>query len=180
MEPRGIWPDMQNIWSAYAGPGVRAGGIDNTTWADQTDVRPTVLALTGLHDDYSVDGRVLVEDLEPNALPHSLRQYSGDVTALGRVYKQILAADGQFAIDTLTASTHALTSGDAGNDTKYRNIEAALTALGGLRDRIADGISSALLGAAFGNHPVDPRRSRALVAEANALLAAAHLLATHT
>ncbi|MGH8962253.1 MAG: hypothetical protein ACRDWT_13870 [Jatrophihabitantaceae bacterium] len=176
----GIWPDMQDIWSAYAGPGVRTGGIDTTTWADQTDLRPTMLALTGLHDDHAVDGRVLVEDLKPNALPKSLRQHHGDVSALGRVYKQILAADGRFAMDTLTASTHALTSGTGSHDSKYRSIEAALTALGGLRDRIADGISAQLLGAAFGNRPVDPRQSRVLVAEANGLLVAAHLLATHT
>jgi hypothetical protein len=176
----GLYPDMQDIWSAYAGPGVKVQGIDSTTWSDQTDTRPTLLALAGLHDDYPVDGRVMVEDLKPNALPMALRQHSGDVTALGTVYKQILAADGRFALDTLTASTHGLTSGTAGDDSKYRSVEAALSALGALRDRIADAISSQLLGAAFGNRPVDPRRSRVLLAEANGLLAAAHLLATHT
>ncbi|MDT5017572.1 MAG: hypothetical protein QOD39_3732, partial [Mycobacterium sp.] len=134
----GIWPDMQTIWSAYVGPGVKNRGVDATTWADQTDMRPTILALTGLRDDYAVDGRVLTEDLEPSALPVSLRAHRIDVEALGRVYKQILAADGQFATDTLTASTTALTSGSTGNDHTYKVIEAALTTLDTLRNRIAD------------------------------------------
>lgn len=93
------------------------------------------------------------------------------------VYKQILAADGRFAEDTLTASTHALVSGTTANDGRYRNIETALSALGATRDRIADAISAQLLGAAFGNRAVNPRSSAILVGEAKALLAAAHLLA---
>jgi hypothetical protein len=174
----GIWPDMQTIWSAYAGPGVKTRGMDTTTWSDQTDQRPTLMALTGLHDDYAVDGRVLVEDLASSAVPKTLRAHSHDVQELGKVYKQILAADGSFAEDTLTASTHALVSGSATNDARYQKIETALSALGATRDHIADAISAQLLGAAFGNRAVDARSSAILVVEAKGLLAAAHLLAT--
>ncbi|PZS13463.1 MAG: hypothetical protein DLM57_16620 [Pseudonocardiales bacterium] len=172
----GIWPDMHGIWSAYAGPGVRARGTDSSTWADQTDMRPTILALTGLHDDYAVDGRVLVEGLSPNALPRALREHRSDVLALGQVYKQILAATGQFAQDTLKASTRALTS-DSANDRTYRLLESALSALGQWRDRLASQIGDQLLGAAFHDRSVDPHRSLALVWEAKLLLAAAHALA---
>jgi hypothetical protein len=173
----GIWPDMQTIWSAYVGPGVRNRGVDATTWADQTDMRPTILALTGLRDDYSVDGRVLTEELKPSALPTSLREHRSDVLALGRVYKQILAADGQFATDTLAASTTALSSGSPGDDHVYRAIEAALSALDSARNRIADQISDQLLGAAFHGRPIDVHRARVLDLAAHALLAAVHALA---
>ena len=36
-------------------------GVDSTTWTDHTNLRPTILSLTGLKDDYTDDGRVLVE-----------------------------------------------------------------------------------------------------------------------
>jgi hypothetical protein len=173
----GIWPDMQDIWSAYAGPGVSARGLDKTTWADQTDTRPTLLALAGLKDDYSVDGRVLVEELNPAALSPALRHDRSQVLELGRVYKQILAADGQFAEDTLAASTRALAGGTAGNDSSYQVLEAALTKLDTARDNVADQIGNALLGAAFANRPIATGRGRLLDLEARALLASAHALA---
>jgi hypothetical protein len=37
---------------------VTARGVDSSTFADETDMRPTILALTGLEDDYQSDGRV--------------------------------------------------------------------------------------------------------------------------
>ncbi|MEO8889410.1 MAG: hypothetical protein ABI429_09035 [Jatrophihabitantaceae bacterium] len=173
----GLWPDMQDIWSAYAGPGVSARGTDRTTWADQTDTRPTLLALAGLHDDYPVDGRVLVEDLAPRALPRSLRAHRSTLLALGRVYKQVLAADGQFAEDTLTASTRALNSGSASNDRTYTQIEKALTVLDAARDRLADQMSTQLLGAAFQGRPINESRARRLITEGTLLLLAAKVLA---
>lgn len=173
----GIWPDMQNIWAGYVGPGVRNRGLDTRTWSDQTDMRPTVLALAGLHDDYAVDGRVLVEDLKPSALPQSLRAHHATVLTLGQVYKQILAADGQFAQDTLAASTKALTSGSAGDDSRYTRTEDALNALDTARNLLADRIGSQLLGAAFDGRPVDERSAQALIFGAELLLVAAHALA---
>jgi hypothetical protein len=173
----GLWPDMQDIWSAYVGPGVRARGVDTSTWADQTDTRPTLLALAGLKDDYNVDGRVLTELLSPSVLSHAVRSDVGDVVDLGRVYKQILASTGQFAADTLTASTRALASGSASRDTEYRVVEAALTALDRARDHLADQIGPALLAAQFDNRPISHRHARGLIFRADALLAAAHALA---
>jgi hypothetical protein len=173
----GIWPDMQDIWSAYAGPGVQARGVDHSTWADQVDTRPTLLALSGLRDDFSGDGRVLIEDLSSSALPKSLRANRSGLLELGRVYKQILAADGAFAMDTLTASTKGLQSGSATDDTTYRRTEAALSALDALRDRLADQMGSVLLGAAFDHQMASPSRTRLLSLEGVALLAAAHHLA---
>ncbi|MBN9620184.1 MAG: hypothetical protein J0H43_10715 [Actinobacteria bacterium] len=172
----GIWPDMQDIWAAYAGPGVRHLGIDTTTWSDQTDMRPTIMALTGLHDDYAVDGRVLVEDLQPDAVPQALRAHRSTVLALGQVYKQILGSDGQFAEATLAASTKALNSGSASDDSTYTRIENALTALDRARDILTDQISGQLLGAAFDHRPIDEGRARLLIAGGRLLLAAAQAL----
>lgn len=42
-------------------PGVDQAGVDSVTWSDHTDVRPTTLTLLGLKDDYSHEGRALVE-----------------------------------------------------------------------------------------------------------------------
>jgi hypothetical protein len=94
-------------------PGIAARGTDTTTWTDQVDARPTLLSLAGLRDDYPVDGRVLTEITVPSALPSALRVNRAAVLRLGQVYKQILASDGQFADDTLAASTRAIGSGSA-------------------------------------------------------------------
>lgn len=173
----GIWPDMQTIFSSYAGPGVSARGIDGATWSDQTDNRPTLLALAGLHDDYASDGRVLIEELSPSALPVSLRIDRPALLRLGQLYKQVTAADGQFAEDTLAVSTKAVSSGTASNDQTYTVLESALTALDNQRDRLSAQISEALLGAAFDHRPVSKSQASSLSLQASALLAAAHLLA---
>lgn len=172
-----IWPDMQDIWSAYAGPGVASRGIDRSTWADQTDMRPTILELAGLHDDYAVDGRVLVEELAPHAIAVSLRMHRGEVRTMGRLYKQLLAADGKFAARTLAASTRALESGSVGSDSRYNRIENALIALDARRNTVSAGMAHQLLGAAFDNHPVNRARAHSLIREGRRLLHRAAALA---
>jgi hypothetical protein len=100
-------PDINQTWLGLAGPGVRPAGLDATTWVDQTDIRPTILALLGLHDDYRHDGRALVEALDPRALPVSLREHQPTLVRLAQVYKQLNGSVGSFGSDTLTASTSA-------------------------------------------------------------------------
>jgi len=171
----GLFPDMQTIWLGLVGPGVRNRGVDSSTWADQVDLRPTLMALTGLHDDYRVDGRVLTQELDSRSLPWSLRVDRDTLTRLGTAYKQILAVDGQFGLTTLTASTHGIASNTPG-DAQYLATEQALTKLDQRRDRLAGQIQNVLLGAEFGNHPVSPF-ANVLVAQANQLLADANHLA---
>lgn len=168
--------DQTTIWLGLAGPGIKNRGVDTTTWADQTDVRPTMLALLGLHDDYQVDGRVLVEDLKAGAVPAALRATPG-LRRLGELYTQIQAGEGAFALDTLTASTRALNSGSTADDHLYTAIENQLTALDDHRDALADQIGRALLGAAFDHRPVPDRRVRDLTRQAEQLLDDAHHLA---
>jgi hypothetical protein len=75
IDPQYAWnhgdvaPEINTNWVAFMGPGVTARGVDATTWVDETDVRPTLMALLGLHDDYVSDGRVLVEDVSRSLLP---------------------------------------------------------------------------------------------------------------
>jgi hypothetical protein len=147
----GLWPDMATIWLGLAGPGVAHRGVDRTTWADQTDNRPTILALTGLSDRYQDDGRVLVEDLKTGDLPWSLRVNQDTVRQLGDVYKQLLAANGQFARNTLTASTKAIT----GDPAAYPSAATRLSDLGNQRDKLTNRIGAVLMDAAFHGRPVD-------------------------
>ncbi|MBV8300982.1 MAG: hypothetical protein JOY68_03560, partial [Candidatus Dormibacteraeota bacterium] len=128
-------PEINNNWLGLVGPGVKNDGIDGSsaaqgpnssasansnpsldtsvnnsgTWLDETDVRPTVLAILGLKDDYINDGRVLTEDLtitpgqtaDPNFLP------------LARCYKQLNSSVGRFGTDVLSADTTALATGNS-------------------------------------------------------------------
>ena len=55
--------------SGFVGPGVRNLG-ETSLWTDHADVRPTMLSLLGLTDDYSHDGVVVPTYLADSALPH--------------------------------------------------------------------------------------------------------------
>jgi hypothetical protein len=168
---------MQTIFSSYAGPGVSARGVDQHTWADQTDNRPTLLALAGLHDDYAGDGRVLQEELAPDAVAPALSRNRTAVLEVGQLYKQLAAADGQFAMSTLAVSTRALASGSATDDRTYTRLEAALAGLDKLRDALTAEMSRALLGAAFENRPISTGEGVSLAVRGSLLLAASKALA---
>ncbi len=69
-------------------------GVDNVTWTDHVDYRPTILALAGIHDSYVHDGRVLVENIDPAALPAPISANLGAYEALAAAYKQLTAPFG--------------------------------------------------------------------------------------
>src|SRR5579864_3679924 len=187
-------PEINTTWVGFVGPGVAAHGLDGTgaaqgpssagpnsgqgtvpgsgttgTWADETDVRPTLIYLTGLKDDYVHDGRVITEILtnprgELNN-PH--------VTALSACYKQLNSSVGQFGTATLQADTAAVESTSPGDST-YANTVASLTSLEQQRDQMAETIKNELDGASFGTGSItDPRGQTqscmALVAQAQSL-----------
>src|SRR5580704_2866802 len=52
----GVDPKINTLWLAMVGPGVQNAGTDHNTWSDHTDIRPTMLVLLGLKDDYGHDG----------------------------------------------------------------------------------------------------------------------------
>jgi arylsulfatase A-like enzyme len=150
--------EIANTWVGMVGPGVRPRGIDSSTWTDHTNVRPTMLALLGLRDDYRHDGRVLVEGLRRRATPRALGVHRGTVRRLGAAYEQLNASFGEFALATLQASTAALKST---NDTTYTHIENRIAALTARRDALAGRIKSELEAAAFAARPLSQRRARA-------------------
>jgi hypothetical protein len=169
-----VQDEIANTWMGMVGPGVRAQGVQPREWTDHTNVRPTMLALLGLRDDYRSDGRVLVSALESKATPHALRSHGGAVRDLGAVYERLNASFGEFALETLKASTVAIASTD---EARYEGIEQAIAALTARRDALAPQIESDLEAAAFRGHEIDERRATAEIAQAEAIVAAAHRLA---
>src|SRR5882762_7782867 len=130
-----IQDEIASTWVGYVGQGVDQSGIEGATWSDHTDVRPTILELVGLKDDYRHDGRVISEILQGYARPLALKQRSSFV-ALAQIYKQLSASFGEFAMDTLKASTKALASNDSG-DATYTSIEGQIQSLTAERDALA-------------------------------------------
>ncbi|HET8894168.1 MAG TPA: hypothetical protein VFM96_08750 [Gaiellaceae bacterium] len=169
-----VQEEIGNTWVGFVGPGIAANGTDSTTWTDHTNVRPTILSLLGLHDDYVSDGHVLREVLSGWAVPDAM-QKSGQFVQLSQAYEQLNAPFGSFALDTLTASTKALSSTD---DSIYTSIENKITDLTSQRDALAAQIRTALNGAAFDDTPISNSQAGDFVSQARDLLDQAHTLAS--
>jgi hypothetical protein len=146
------------------------------TWSDHADVRPTMLALLGLTDPYVHDGRVLVDVMQPWAVPAGLRAHGETLLVLADVYKQLNAPFGRFAMNLLDASSSALQGGSDADDARYQLIESRVADLTARRDAAATDIKALLDGAAFGDERVDEREARALILRATLLLIGAELL----
>jgi hypothetical protein len=182
-------PNIDITWVGMAGPGVAEQGIDgpgpaggnqpkdpnstNTvpqasthgTWVEEVDLRPTLLHLVGLHDDYTTDGVVVVQAL---AHPGPLARTEG----LAALYRQLNSSTGPFATDALIADSYALASGSAGHDGTYTRITAALIHLGATRDVVAAQLRAQLSDTGGGHHP-----GAWQAAAAPSLLAEAHQIA---
>jgi hypothetical protein len=163
----GVDPKINRTWLGMVGPGVQNHGIDDQTWSDHTDIRPTMLLLTGLTDDYAHDGRALIENLNSRALPAGL---AGDrafaFLRLATVYKQINAPVGEIGQATLELSTKAL----AGDDQTYAMIEGQLATLATERDALAATIIAKLEDAEFHGKPLDVGTAFALADQGDELL----------
>jgi hypothetical protein len=177
-----VAPEINTTWLGLVGPGVRHQGVNNALWSDHTDIQPTMMSLLRLHDDYTPDGRVLIEVIKPTALPSAVRANYGLLVRLGDLYSQLNAAVGQFGLDTLKASTYALAS-NSGGDATYTTIENALIRLGNQRDAIVSLMKSELYGAEFGAGAhaavlggATTTRSAGLIAAGDALLGKAAAL----
>jgi hypothetical protein len=115
------------------------------TWIDETDIRPTLMYLVGLRDDYVPDGRVITEVLD-----HVHGQLgSPQLVALGQCYKQLNSSVGLFGTDTLEADTAAIESTSAG-DASYVGVVSKLARLEARRDHLAEQIKDELSSAEFG------------------------------
>ena len=83
LEPWRLQKDITRTWFAAVGPGVRHLGRHDAVFSDHTDVRPTLIALLGLKDDYVHDGRVLAEWLEFERLAARHQATSGGLHRAG-------------------------------------------------------------------------------------------------
>jgi outer membrane murein-binding lipoprotein Lpp len=165
----GIQPEIATTWLGLVGPGVRHKG-DDTTWADHTDVRPTMLDLVGLGDSYVHDGRVLIDQLDASAVPQSLRAHRETLRRLGDVYKQLNAPFGRFSMSLLKASTEAIKSGSSTDDSTYDRLEGQIAGLTSRRDALASQIRAALDGAAFGGVALNEGRAKGWIDQADSLI----------
>jgi hypothetical protein len=164
--------EINTNYVGFAGPGVLHLGLDGPSasqgttssgpdsgqitaaddhfkgpWVDETDIRPTIMYLLGLRDDYEHDGRVITQILaDPSA---ALRP--AVVTTLGECYKQLNSSVGEFAAQTLIASTSAIEGTSVSN---YQRTEAALRTMEVARDKLAGKIKSELEAAAFAGQPI--------------------------
>ena len=187
-------PNIDITWVAMAGPGVAVNGVDGPgptggnesqdpnsthtvpeastdgTWVEETDIRPTLLDLVGLHDDYQPDGHVITQAL---AHPSGALQAT---EALAKGYSQINSSVGQLATDTLIADTKALASGSSSDDSAYETEQATLTQLANDRDAAAAKIKKLLSNAANGITPSHGQLTSSL-ALVKSLLIRAHNLA---
>jgi hypothetical protein len=188
--------EINTNFVGFAGPGVKSLGLDGSaanagpssagpdsgqitvpdsgttgTWADETDIRPTMMYLLGLRDDYEHDGRVITQIL---ANPNGALSGPG-VTSLGNCYKQLNSSVGQFGTDTLRVATKAIESNSPG-DRQYLATDRVLAGLDVARDRLAGVIKGDLEAAAFRNAPV--RGAAALTVACNVLVGTAQQLAS--
>jgi hypothetical protein len=166
----GVDHAINRTWLGLVGPGVKNVGQDDETWSDHTDIRPTMLVLAGLEDDYSHEGRALVEDLDPWALPNGISGDQDAFTEVARWYKKINAPVGPLGLASLRISTRALASGDATNDSTYNNLEKQLSIITSLRDDLASRMEDRLEDAEFHNKPIHWWEALAFSSEAQALL----------
>src|SRR6266540_2678822 len=128
-----------------------------------------MLSLLGLEDSYVHDGRVLTNALENHAQPHALREHRRSIKQLGDTYKQLNAPFGQFAMNMLAASTKAIKSGTAADDSRYTSIEDQIASLTSARDALATQIRNALDAAAFGGPAINVHQARDWIAQAQVL-----------
>jgi len=175
-------PVITTTWLGLVGPGVANLGVDSSARTDHTDIRPTMMYLLGLKDDYTYDGRVLAEALDPWALSQGMRGYGGygasaaTFTDLAQMYEQVNAPTGQFGMSTLAISTHALESNTPGDST-YTYLEGQISSMTTQRNAIASQMISLLYGAEFNNQPIGNGQAASLIAQGQGLLTQANTLA---
>jgi hypothetical protein len=164
-----VQSDITTTWLGMVGPGIRHLGVTGDVWSDHTDIRPTMLALLGLKDDYAHDGRVLFNFINPSALPPNLTAHEETLRRLADAYKQINAPVNQLGLDSLAISTAALKSTTAG-DGAYNDLENQLISFTSQRDALASQMISMLENAAFNGQAINEIAAKQLISQAQQLL----------
>jgi hypothetical protein len=125
-----IAPEINTSWLGLVGPGVRKLGATGDIWTDHSDIRPTLMALTGLRDDYAHEGRPITEVMNER------EDEDEGSNRLAFVYKQINAPVGQLSLDSARFATKAIESNSAG-DLTYLNADSKIQSWTARRDALA-------------------------------------------
>jgi arylsulfatase A-like enzyme len=151
---------ITHTWLGIVGPHVRREGATDEIFTDHTDVRPTLMHLTGLRDDYAHDGRVVVEVLDDEITQRET------LSRLAAAYKAINAPIGELGRRTLMLSTRAL----AGDDATYNALEEQIRSVTAQRNAIADRMIAILEATAFNGAHVNEEEARDLIDAADRLI----------
>ena len=162
-----IAPEINTTWLGLVGPGVRNLGVTGQLWTDHSDIRPTIMALTGLQDDYIHQGRPISQVMT------GTRQ---DLNQLGDVYKQINAPVGQLSLDSIAFATKATLSNSSG-DVTYTNADAQIAAWTSQRNALAAQMIALLDTTARGYTNHNDRNVNDLIRQGEQLLAEVHAAA---
>lgn len=149
-----------------AGPGVKSMGVTKAIFTDHTDIRPTLLSLVGLKDDYGSQGRTVAEVIQDWARPEGIGRSEDTFMQLATAYKLINAPTGRVGLAILRVSTRAL-KGDAET---YAKLEAKIAAVTALRNSIADQMADKLNAAEFHGHRIRESHAETLIAAAGSLI----------
>jgi len=162
--------DINTLWLGFVGPGVRHLGTVRRLWTDETDIRPTLMALTGLKDDYTHDGRVLWNIMDREALPKGLRDKRRGLDALAFLYKQMESPVGFLGYESLIAATRAIASGTASDDSRYMKTDAKISRLTTDRNKVGAKVQSLLEGIEFNNQRAGEKQVKSLIRQEIAVL----------
>jgi hypothetical protein len=166
-----VGTDMNTTFLGLVGPGVQSLHVKNDVFSDHADTRVTMLALLGLKDDYSHQGRVLAEVLKAPVL--SLGDSRSNFLKVARMFKKINAPVGPLGLDSLAVSNNAIDGGA----TVYAQLEDQLTSITTRRDALALQMEAALEGAEFKGQPLREGDADSMVDRGQALLNEVHRLA---
>ena len=163
-----IGQDINVTWLGLVGPGVRHLGATGNVWTDHTDIRPTLMALAGLRDDYAHQGRPITE---------VMTEGDADLSALAAAYKKIEAPVGEFGLATVAFATSAMESDEPG-DAQYLAADAQIKAWTATRDALAARMIRVLDTTAPSSRHADEGQFIGLIRQADRLLAEVHAAAS--
>lgn len=169
-------PETTTTWAGLVGPGVAklGNGVDTTHFTDHVDLRPTLLALLGLRDDYTAEGRVITEILNSGVVDPQLT--STDAGNVGTMLKKIDApnygatetTNNGFGPAVLVSDTEAVQSSAAGDST-YTDVTSRINTITSQRNIVAADMLAVLTSAAAGT-PIDHSRATTDIQNGQCLL----------
>lgn len=163
-----IAPEIVTTWLGIVGPEVRHLGSTGRVWTDHSDIRPTLMALTGLKDDYAHQGRPITE---------VMAEAEGGSRQLAAVYKQLNAPVGQLSLDSVVFATKAMVSSSSGDQT-YLGADAKIAAWTARRDALAAQMIVLLDPTAPGSGDREDANVHSLIVQGRQLLAEVHAAAS--